>query len=467
MQIPILNGVYTNQSGDVRTAYPVNLAVVPKDSGVSDFYLRPFYGIVKIADTNGIDRGGINWLGVHYRVIGESLCKVSEDGAISIIGTIAGSDNVILDYSFDYLGILADKRFYIYSPSTGIQEMTDTDLGDPIDFCWADGYFLFTDGESLITNELNTPLSVLPFAYGSSEAAPDPVKAVKNLLGEVMALNRYTIEYFNNIGGQFFPFQRIDGARVLKGCVSTSACTYFSDSVAFVGGGKNENLSVYIAGSSTATKISTQEIDLELNSLSELDHEAILLESYTDNANEYLFVHLPTKTFVYDLGASQALQAPVWVSLSTSNTMTGVYRARNFVMCYGKIYCGDPFGNRLGILSRDVASHYGDLISWQFSTQIIYNDSKGAQVHELELAALTGRNSLNDVAWIGTNYSLDGMLWSQDRLIDAGLRGNRNQRLVWRKQGMMRNFRIQRFFGDSNSRLTFLRLEAQIEPLAR
>lgn len=67
---------------------------------------------------------------------------------------------------------------------------------------------------------------------------------------------------------------------------------------------------------------------------------------------------------------------------------------------------------------------------------------------------------------IFTSYSLDGQTWSQEQAISIGGPGDRSKRLAWRRQGFMRNFRMQRFRGDSAAHVTFLRIEAQIEALA-
>ena len=64
MQIQILSGIYTDNGPDLRTAYPVNMVPVPKQSGISNGFLRPGDGIVSNGTGPGIDRGGINWNGV-------------------------------------------------------------------------------------------------------------------------------------------------------------------------------------------------------------------------------------------------------------------------------------------------------------------------------------------------------------------------------------------------------------------
>jgi hypothetical protein len=73
---------------------------------------------------------------------------------------------------------------------------------------------------------------------------------------------------------------------------------------------------------------------------------------------------------------------------------------------------------------------------------------------------------LNTNPMINTSYSVDGKNWSQNRSITVGKIGNTQKRLAWFQQGHMRNWRIQRFRGDSDAHVSFMRLEAQIEPLA-
>jgi hypothetical protein len=88
MQIPILSGVFTDNSPDVRTSYPVNLVPVPKTSGVSQEYLRPADGLVALGTGPGIDRGGINWSGVCYRVMGSNLVTISTAGVVTVLGDV-------------------------------------------------------------------------------------------------------------------------------------------------------------------------------------------------------------------------------------------------------------------------------------------------------------------------------------------------------------------------------------------
>lgn len=466
MQIPIVNGIYTDNGPDLRTSYPVNMVPTPKKQGVSNGYLRPGDGIVANGSGPGVDRGGINWNGVCYRVMGTKLVTVASNGAITVLGDVGGptSTLVTMDYSFDRLAIASGGRLYYWNGA--LTQVTDPDLGTVLDFCWVDGYFMTTDGTNLVVTELNDPTQVNPLKYGSSEVDPDPVVALLKLRNEVYALNRNTIEVFDNVGGDFFPFQRIDGAQIQKGVIGTFGCCVYMEMIAFLGSGRNEAPGIYMGSNASANKISTQEVDEILLQFTEAQLATVKLEARNDKNHQHLYVHLPDRTLVYDAAASAEMEVQVWFTLVTTIAGFGQYRARNLVWAYDKWLVGDPQSSNIGYLDDTIGHHWGQPVRWEFGTTIVYNEGNGAIFSELELVALTGRVSLGTDPMITTSYSLDGLAWSQDQAIRAGKIGHSLKRLLWLQQGFMRNWRIQRFRGTSDAHLAFMRLEAQVEPLA-
>lgn len=465
MQIAILNGIYTDESPDFRTSYPKNLIPVPKVNGISNGYLRPADGLIHFADVPGLDRGGINWNGKLYRVVGSLLIYIDSIGTVTVLGDV-GDDRkqVTLTYSFDRLAIASNENLFYYDGTT-LTQVTDADLGIVTDLVWVDGYFMTTDGEYLVVTELNDPTSIDPLKYGSSEASPDPIVALKKIKNEVYALNRYTIEVFDNVGGSTFPFSRIEGAQIDRGVLGTHACTNYLETLAFLGSGRNEAPAIWVGNNSVATKLSTREIEQILAEYTEDELSSVILESRVEKQHQFLYVHLEDKTLVYDGIASQALEHQVWHILSSSLDGTSKYRARNFVWIYNKFIFGDPDEFKLGYLSDSTSKHFDDDIEWEFGTSIVYNESNGAIFHELELVALTGRIALGSNPMIWTDYSTDGITWSNKKPISAGKQGQRNKRLVWLQQGHMTNWRMQRFRGTSETHISIARLEAQLEPL--
>lgn len=464
MQVPILSGIYTDASSDFRTSYPRNLVPVPLPEGISSGYLRPADGLTQFAALPGIDRGGIQWNNILYRVCGTKLVSINSAGVVKTIGDVGLGGQCTFDYSFDRLAIASGGRLFYWNNVT-LTQVTDPDLGSVVDMLWVDGYFMTTDGESLIVTDLNDPFAVNPLKYGSSEADPDPVVALIKLRNEVHALNRNTIEVFDNIGGDNFPFGRIEGAQIQRGCIGTFACQVFLGSIAFLGSARNEAPAVWLVQSGDTLKLSTREIDQILRNYTEVQLSQVVMEARVDKGHQHLLMHLPDQTWVYDGAASLIVGEPIWFNLTSSVVGPAIYRARNLVWCYDRWLCGDPTAAILGEMVNSVSSHFGSVVGWDFGTQILFNEGNGAIIHAVELVTLTGRAAVGVDPVVWTSYSIDGVTWSLERAISAGKVGDRAKRLQWRNQGKMRNWRIQRFRGTSDAHASFARLELTVEPL--
>lgn len=456
-----MSGVYADAARDFRTSYPRNMEPIPKRTGVSDGYLRISEGITQLATGPGIDRGGIEWRGTCYRVMGSKFVSVSATGTVIEIGDVGAGGPVTMDYGFDYLAIASAGRLYLYDGTT-LQQVTDTDLGTVLDVAWLGGYFVTTDGENLVTTELNDKFAVSPFKYGSSEIDPDPVVAVVRLQDEIYAINRHTIEAFSNVGGPYFPLQVIQGTQIYRGAVGTHACCRFMGGIAFVGNGRDEAPGVYLLTGAGDDKISTREIDKILKGVPEAQLANIICETRTFDGRQVLYIHLPDQTLAFDGPATQAVGQPAWFSLNTDL----LYRARHFTYCYGKFICGDPVEARLGVMTRDVATHWGITVEWEFGVPIVYGAGKGFFIHQLDLVTLTGATEFGADAVIEAEWTHDGELWSQKMPKSLGKTGNRAAPIRWVKQGKVDRWRTYRFSGDSNARVSIARLDAEVEGAA-
>lgn len=485
MQIQIVQGIYTDDNSDYRIAYPHNMMPVNIAQGISNGFLRPADGVSYFPDagdapyyngysyignavrSTGIDiRGIYNWNDICFVVSGPWLHRLDENGFLYIVDHtinvfLLGNKRVIMANSFDYLAIASGGNLYLYNylaafPDNRVKQVTDADLGTVLDVIYIDGYFMTTDGEFLVVTELGDPFSVNPLKYGSSEIDPDPVVGVLKLNNEAYAINRYTIEAFYNKGSELFPFARIDGSRMYRGAIGTHAKCVYMERIAFLGSGKNESPSVWVGINAQTQKIATREIDLILQDYTEEQLKDAVLEVRTGESFDHLWVRLPDKTLIYDGAASQATGKPIWFIIDAG--------PKNICWCYDKWIVGNTSGE-IGFLDQSTSTVWDERRHWEFSTQMVYNESKGAIVYEVELVGLPGRTAIGLDPTIWTSYSLDGQTWSQEWPISAGTTGNRSKRLVWLQQGNMETHRIQRFKGDSDCHLSVARLEVQLEGL--
>lgn len=463
MQVPIVSGIYADTSPDFRTSFPINLRPVPKATGISDGYLKPTEGLVQNGTGPGQTRGGIEWDGVCYRVMGTKLVSVASDGVVTVLGDVGSGGTVSMTYSFDRLAVAAGGKLFYWDKTT-LTEVTDPDLGTVLDVIWTDGYFVTTDGEFIVTTELLDPTAIDPLKYGSSEFEPDPIVAIERVRNEVYAINRYSIEAFQNTGGENFPFTVIRGAQIERGAVGTHAVCRFTDGIAFVGSGRGEAVGVYIGLNGSSQKISTRDIDKELSKLTDAELSAIVMERMAWDGFDLLLIHLPDVTLAFDANATAAMSVPAWYQIATATAPSyrGAYQGRHFVYCYGKWLVGNPASSQVGYMSDTVMTHWGQRVGWRFATPVIYNMGAGAILHELELVGVGG--NVDEPATIETEYSLDGVEWSLPLRISVS--DNRNKRMRWARLGKLSNFRMQRFSGDSAAPISFARLEARVEPLA-
>ena len=456
--IPLLSGVGATEQAEFVTLYPLNLEPVAIDNKISRGQLRATSGAVEIGSGPGVDRGGVTWSEQHYRAMGTKLVKVAPDGTLTTLGDIGGTGPVRFEEGFDRLGIRSGTALWYYDRSSLVQ-VTDEDLGPVIDFMWIDSFWMTTDGDSVIVAELSDPTSVLPLKYGSAEDDPDPVTGLMKLRGEAQVVGKYTIQPLRNVGGNGFPFQAEEGATIPYGCVGATAKCYFAGSFAFVGGGRNQAMGVYVAGQGDADKISTRAVDDALARVA--DPTSIVLESRSYRDEERLFVHLPTESWVFLAKATLKVQDAVWYRAGSGS---GPYRIRNAVHAYGKIIVGDTRSAAVGVLSEDVSTHFGEAPGWAFDAGLI---SGAGILHSVELVGLPGRGPQGEESTIYLSMTRDGETFSVERGISAGRAGERRLRLQWRPHARYTTMLGLRFRGVGQAMAGFAKIEAVIAPLGR
>lgn len=464
-QLTLVNGIKASAKAGFEVEYPTNAEPVPVDTNISKGFLRTPPGTQGMGNGPGIDRGGINWEGTLYRVMGDRLGSVAQDGTFTDLGYV-GNDGlpVSLDYSFTDLSIGSNGSLYYWNAADGLRQVTDLDLGTVLDHIFVAGYFMTTDGESLVVTELNDPMAVDPLKYGSSETDPDPVTGLILIEpgSEVYALNRYTIDPFQNRGGNGFPFAIVNSGTIPKGCVSRSAKCHYLESFAFVGSGRNEALGVYLANSGSVDKLSTRTIDKILAEVS--DPTKIILEAVMYEDEQRLLVHLPDQTLVFCAAASALVGEKVWYYRKAGKGRA--LRPRFHVNVYDGWYVGDNDTSAIGKLDFTISTDFGEQNEGYLYTYLVYNEGKGAICHSLELTGQPGRIPFGTQGTVFVSKSLDGESWSEERPVSTGGFGQRSIRAQIRPHWKMSNYMGLRYRWLDSSIATWARLEAEFEGLS-
>lgn len=468
MQVPIFEGIGVDLTGDYRTSYPVNAYPVAKKTGISDAYLRLAEGVTQWAVGTGRGRGGIWWSNTEFRACGSRLVSINSLGQVTDLGFI-GDDgrDCSFTYSFDRLAVAsAGVLYYWQGPggaNPGLTSLTDVDAGYVAFVKWVDGYFVLTDGQTIAVTELTDPYTVNPLKYGSAEESPDVINGLLHISSQLIAVGRLTNEYFQNIGGDLFPFQRLPNALIEKGAIGNFAFAMYNQTYLFVGSGFNEAPAVYLGGSGLALKVSTREIETLIKEAGgESVLQSIIVEVRAGQGVNLAYIHLPTKTLVYDIEATATLGKPVWFILTSGVDGSLPYRCRHWVWAFDAWHCDDLQSSNFGALDTTRTTQYGQRVPFQVDTYFAFNEGKGAQIHLVELHHNPG--ALGSTAAYTLSWTDDGRTWAMPRRAAPVFPGDIGKRAMWPQCGLMRSQRALRIAGTNDVPDAFATLSVQLEP---
>lgn len=444
---------------DYRDKLSVNMYAVKRDILGAKGYMIGYPGLTKLADGKGVDRGGTynERFGDHYRVSGTKLISVSDAGVVAELGNIPGIKQArLIDfYSFNTQGIIADGRFFLYSPGGGFQQIVDADLGSPIDGVWVDNYYFMTDGEYLFHTELADETSIDPLMFATAEFMPDPsLGLAKTPDNKVMVFGRYSLEYFVNVSTANFAFQRVTTRSQKIGIVATHAKCESGGKFYITGGYRDGAVSVYAIGIGSAVKVSTREIDKILAKYSEPELSDIRMECRTENDITFILVHLPEETLCFNESIADSEGIGIAWSLLKTGTGDTIYRGINGILDArsGKWVYGDRLDSKIGLLDNDVSTQYDAITEWILFTPFV--DLETFSIDELNIETIPGHTTTLD-ATVAVSMTYDGVIYGGEHWMQYGEPAEYSQRFILRRLGLCNSWMGFKFRGVSASRMAF------------
>lgn len=455
-QLTFIKGDKVGSETDYRDALPVNMTAVSRPILGAQGYMLQLPGLTLHATGEGIDRGGI-WdsrRNAHYRVSGDKLIQVLANGQTTELGTVPGSGTVEMTYSFNNLAIIADGRMFLYNPTDNFREVTDTDLGDPIDICWVDQYFFMTDGENLFHTDIANETVIDPLDFATSEFSPDPTYGVeKTEDNRVMVFNRYTTEIFVNNASENFAFSRISGLALEIGIVGTHAKAKIGHGFIVVGNRSEEAVSVHLVSPGQSQKVATREVEKVIGSYKETELRDVVVETREEDGYQHVLVHLPSHTLLFNQTiATTAGLETAWSIIKSDvqgdTPYRGIYGV--FDNNLGKWVYGDKQNSSIGIYDEDVATQYGAIAEWLLFTP--YFPIESSSIDEMEIKTIPGFSKTND-ATLAVSLTFDGFQYGKEKFLEYGGRGQYDQRLIARRFGYVSDYVSFRLRGASRTRM--------------
>jgi hypothetical protein len=331
--VTLIKGDKIGIETDYRDALPVNAYAVNRPILGASGYMMLYPGLVSFGTGSGKDRGAIfnDRQNNHFRVSGNKLISVASDGTVTVLGTVTGTEQVAMPYSFNTQCVISNNRMFLYDTTNGFRQVLDEDLGNPIDCVWIDGYYFLTDGEYIYHTKAASESEIDPLSYATAEFMPDPsLGLAKTKDDKVIVFGRYTTEYFVNTATANFAFQRLETRAQKIGIVATHAKCESNGNFYITGGYKNGSVSIYLLGIGSATKVSTREIDKVIAQYTEPELVDMRMEARTEGDITFILVHLPNETLCFNETIASSLGKEVaWSILKSDIKGSDVYRAIN------------------------------------------------------------------------------------------------------------------------------------------
>lgn len=462
--VNLIKGDKVDKFTDYRDALPVNMYAIKKPILGADGYMLCYPGLTKVADGEGIDRGA-NYndrFDNLFRVSGDKLVQLNIDNTTTSLGSISGTKQAAMPYSFNTQAVIADGRMWLYDSTIGFREIMDTDLGNPIDGTWVDGYYFLTDGEYIYHTDITDESSIDPLKFATAEFMPDKSLGVaKTQDNKVIVFGRYSIEYFINRATANFAFERVQTRAQKIGIVATHAKCEASGSWFITGGRKDDAVSVHAISVGSSRKISTREIDKILAQYTEPELADMRMESRMEDDVYFLLIHLPNETLCCNLSIGETLSKEVaWTILKTDIQGDGNYRAINGVFDARKadwVY-GDKFNSNIGKLDNTIFTHYDEAVEWILYTPFL--DLDGMSIDQLEIETLPGNTTFKD-ATIAFSMTSNGLTYGKEWFAMYGEPLDYSKRFYIRRIGYVKNWTSFKFRGATRSRMSFAALKVR------
>ena len=444
LELPLLKGDKVATNADYRDALPVNMTAVSRQVRGAAGYVISHPGLTSFATGIGKDRGG-NWnerLNEHYRISGQRFISVDSGGVVADIGAITGAKRATVSaYSFNTQAVVADGKMWLYDGTT-LTQITDTDLGNPIDVCWIDGYYFLTDGEFLYHTDILDEFAVDPLQFATSEFSPDPTLGVaKTSDNQVLVLNRYTCEWFINQANPNFAFSRVGSKATKVGIVGTHCKVEVEGRFYIMGSGKDESVSIHAINPGQYQSIATREIDKIIAQYNDAQLSDAILESRVVDGDKFIVVHLPNETLLFNLTMANigGLDA-AWTIVKSDilgdtkwRGVNGVFDPRIPSWVYG-----DNQDANIGRLDNTVSTQYNVAIEQIFYTPFV--DLEGASINQFELDTLPGHQINIDDVTCAFSVTYNGLTYGKEWWGLYGQKGVYDTRFIRNRIGYVRDY---------------------------
>ena len=385
---------------------------------------------------DGPIRGRHNFKGTLCVVSGADFFTVNSSGVAVNRGTVGGSGPVPMADNGTELAIVASpgKGGTFVWDGSSLTAIADADFPGASDVTFMDGYLIFTkpDTDQFFLSALNDATAYDATDFGTAEGEPDDLVGCINDHRELWLFGKKTIEIWYNSGATF-PFERIAGAFVERGCLARGSIVKEDNSLFWLGSDKI----IYRAAGYVPQRVSTHAVEFAIGGYANPENATAF--SYTHEGHKFYCLSFAEATWVYDIASGT--ESPLWHNRTgyEDNAFLNRWRADNGVEVYGKNLVGDYKNGKIYELDLDTYQDDGNPIQRVVTSPPIHADTKRMFFNRVQVeiesgvGLTSGQGSDPEAVLQWTDDG--GRTWSNEHWAKVGKIGRNRWRLIWRRLG--------------------------------
>lgn len=372
-----------------------------------------------------------------YVVHRNNFYKVFQNGTYISLGIIDTFENrVEITDNGDQIFIATGISGYIYTISTNtFVKITSAGYNGSNCAQFNSGFFISTRNDSMQFNISGSydGLNWDALDFSSAENNPDNLITVTVDKGQLMLFGKNSIEFWNISGNPYFPYSSL-GASIDLGLEARWSIAKFDNSVTFLATNKNGEVQVMRMDGYTPTKISTLQIETQINRLNTKTDATAL--TYIFEGHNFYQLSFPTEGVSFCFDATSG----IW----TTNTSYGLNRHLGEISInwLGNTYISDYANGNLYLLNGNSTTDNGKPIICEIISKTLEFEGNINTLSALQIGFEPGvGNEIVNNPQISLSISRDrGFTWETEQFRSIGARGQYLTSAKWSRLGSGRSF---------------------------
>lgn len=328
---------------------------------------------------------------------------------------------------------------------------------------WVDGYFIFIQANSgqFYASDWNS-LNVDPLSFATSEGDPDNILSVITNHRDLIMFNERSTEIYVNTGNADFPFERIQGGFIEKGCLAAASVAKIDSKVFWLSRDEFGQGNIQMLQGMVPQRVSTHAVEQRISTYTSIEDATAY--TYQKDGHSFYVINFTEGSWCFDVSTGQWHER---LSLSGGELQRFRLEQLKFFPFLGIHIAADFETNKIYKLNDDIYALGAEVLVRERTFPHISASGKLMRCNALRIdievgVGINGTAQGSDPKAMLKWSDDDGRTWSNERTASIGKIGETSKRVIFWKLGSYRK-RIYKLRVTDPVRLNISSVDVDIE----